>query len=105
MYKKPRFCKKCHQVISSDNHKCFEFKIRYHFEIPDNYNSSHEETELFACDYSNAADLFAEWYDQDGNPLLQSPTPLKIVVIDENGNGKIFEVNAEAEVAYYSREL
>jgi hypothetical protein len=92
------WCKKCGEFIyyKGFSHKCNKFEIALEGED--------FEYDNYAIDFEDAAEKFAEEYDNDDCEIVNG-SPIIISVKNEEGVVKKFEIEGEAVPTYYAREL
>lgn len=96
-----RQCATCREWTSSDHHKCHPvWEVREEAPYDTDWENYH------AWDSEEAAEKFAEEYDQCGDYTVIKGTPI-IVQVRKPGSDVVerFEIRAEAEPRYYATQL
>ena len=94
-------CETCREWLwyKPETHKCKPI----YYVIHEDY-SGDELIEIRGSDHEEAAEKYAEKYDQDDHDLLERGDQ-KVAVRDSKGTEKKFSISAEANVDYSAREI
>ena len=97
------YCKKCSNYYYGTACNCQPFRCG-------NEEFSGEDRtrwrEYYARDHQDAAEQWAEHYDQDDHSLLESEdATVECEVIASDGTTKKFKVGGEIEISYYAEEM
>ena len=93
-FKKCEICKEWHWT----NEKCAPEYFVYH----EDYMGD-EAKSIRAYDHENAALKYGQYYNKEDYPLMNDTIQVKVV--DKDGVIKFFEVGAEPDIHYTSKEI